>query len=94
MMNRAFGAYNGGLGGYAGCGNGFFGFDLSTFLLAGLVILAFYLIFRSKKQPPKKDPIFRSEKPSMDATEIVRLRYARGEISFEEFQTILKNIQS
>ena len=89
-MNGAYGAaYNGGAAGFAGCGGG-----LSTLLLAGLVIFIVYLFLKNKKPPVKKEPVFISEKPSIDATEIVRLRYARGEISFEEFQTILKNIQS
>ena len=93
MMNGAYGASSSGL---AGCGaaGGLFGFHLPTLLIVGLVIFAFYLLLKKKKQPPKKEPIFISEKPSIDAAEIVRLRYARGEISFEEFQTILKNIQA
>jgi putative membrane protein len=95
MMNGAYGAaYNGGFGNFAGCGGGVFGLHLSTLLFVGLAILAFYLFFKNKKQPRKKDPIFISETSSIDASEIVRLRYARGEISLEEFQNILKNIQS
>lgn len=93
MMNGAYGAYSGGL---AGCGaaGGIFGFHFSTLLLAGLGIFALYVIFKKRKHAQKKEPIFISEKPSIDAAEIVRLRYARGEISFDEFQNILKNIQS
>lgn len=95
MMNGAYGAaYSGGPSGFAGCGGGLFGLPFFTLLLAGLVILVIYLFLKNKKPPGKKDPIFVSEKPNIDAAEIVRLRYARGEISLEEFQTILKNIRA
>jgi putative membrane protein len=93
MMNGPFGANNSAINGF--CNSGVFGMPLSTLLLAGLVILVVYLFLKTKNQPSKKEPIFINDKASiLDAAEIVRLRYARGEISFEEFQTILKNIQS
>lgn len=93
MMNGAYGAYNSGINGL--CGSGMFGLSFSALLFAGLAFLALYLLFKNKRQPPKKEPIFINEKSStVDAAEIIRLRYARGEISFEEFQTLLKNIQA
>lgn len=93
MMNGANGICNGAVNGlYSG---GMFGFPFSALIFAGLVILVVYLLFRNKKQASNKELIFKNEKSlPVDATEIVRLRYARGEISLEEFQTIIKNIQS
>lgn len=90
MMNRAYGAYS---NGFNGCE--VFGFPLPMLLIIGLAVFGIYLLRRNNKQHTKKDPIFMSDKsPTVDAAEIVRLRYARGEISFEEFQTLLKHIQS
>ena len=97
MGNFGNGFPNNGTGGYAGAWNNFGwfqGINFTMVLLIGIAILVLYLLFKNKKQPVKKEVIFPTEKsPAVDATEVVRLRYARGEITFDEFQTILKNIQ-
>ncbi|MGG5253437.1 hypothetical protein ACQYAD_08065 [Neobacillus sp. SM06] len=102
MMNGGMGNWgngfpNNGAGGYAGALNNFGwfqGVNFTMVLLIGIAILVLFLLFKNKKQPIKKEAIFSVEKsPALDSAEIVRLRYARGEITFEEFQTILKNIQ-
>lgn len=97
MGNLGNGFPNNGTGGYAGAVNNFGwfqGVNLTMVLLIGIAIFVLFLLFKNKKQPANKEVIFPTEKsPALDAAEVVRLRYARGEISFEEFQTILKNIQ-
>lgn len=96
MMNGAYGAYNAGIGGAAGCGgSGVFGLHLSTLLFVGIAVFAVYLFFKNRNKPVRKDPQFAAGHSTViDAAEIARLRYARGDISFDEFQTILKSIQS
>lgn len=101
MMNGAYSGFSGysggGYGGIGSCdvgGGGFF--DLSTLLFIGLAVFALYLFFKNRRQQPvKKESLFTTENSAtIEATEIVRLRYARGDISFEEFQTILNHINS
>lgn len=93
MMNGPYGTYNSAINGL--CNGGLFGLHFSTLLFGGLVILVLFLFLKNKKHSSKKEPVFINGKSStLEAEEIVRLRYARGDISFEEFQTILKNIQS
>lgn len=90
MMN-GYGIHS---GDWSECAGGF-GIDLSTLVLIGLALFAIYIFFKNKQQTAKKPPIVVKYQPSLlEPEEVVRLRYARGEISFEGFQEILKNIQS
>lgn len=95
MMNGVVNGVTGG-GNQIGMGNfGWFqGFSFPMLIVIGIAILAFILIFKNKKQPAKKQPIFSNEtSPALSAAEVIRLRYARGEITFDEYQSILKNVQ-
>ncbi len=68
-----------------------FGFIFMILFWIGLMLLAIWLIgllFPSAKTPENK----RSE-PSRSAPEILRERYARGELTTEQYQEMMKTIE-
>jgi len=101
MMNGGhMGAFgNGGFNGYNGMQQGFNLFDmmasssLMTMLVFGLIAFAPYLIFKNKKQQTSVLSLNTENSTVTDAEEVAKLRYARGEITHEEFQSILKTIK-
>ncbi|GGM29385.1 hypothetical protein GCM10011351_14380 [Paraliobacillus quinghaiensis] len=90
---------NGGFNGYNGMQQGFNSFDMMaggsvmTVLVFGLIALALYLIFRNKNQQTSVSTLNTGNATVIEAEEIAKLRYARGEITHEEFQSILKTIK-
>ncbi len=74
----------GGHGGGAGAGIGLFLFFLFLLIVfVAIIILVAWLISRSRKVPP------RSESSAID---ILKKRYAKGEIDEEEFEKRKKNL--
>lgn len=69
--------------------------DLTWILLLGLIAFAAFVFFKknhgSTSQNVKTDQPFQSDS---QAEELVKIRYARGEISLEEFQTIMNTLRS
>ncbi|PLR79762.1 hypothetical protein CVD25_23105 [Bacillus canaveralius] len=109
MMNGHMGSFGSTYGGYGnGIGNGGFegypfglnnfgwmsGMNLSGLLLIALIAFSLYLFFINKNQYTRLSPMKTERLPSIEAEEVIKLRYARGEISFDEFQSILKMIKS
>ena len=100
MMNGGhMGSFgNGGFNGYNGMQQGFNSFDmmaggsLMTMLIFGLIAFTLYLIFKNKKQQTSVSSNM-GNSPVIEAEEVAKLRYARGEITHEEFQAILKTIK-
>ena len=82
-----------GMNGFYGNGFGFgrgYGFmggfsQLFLFILIGVVI---YLLIKKSSGNSTKSLL--KSNTNVDAKEIVKLRYARGEISLDEYQKILK----
>ncbi|MFG6116886.1 hypothetical protein ACGTN9_17170 [Halobacillus sp. MO56] len=103
MMHGYMGPGNfGGFGNFGGMSpNGFgnagwmAGPDLTWILLFGLLAFAAYAVFKKKqteKGADKKEPeLFHSDS---EAEELVKLRYARGEITNEQYQSIIATIRS
>ncbi|WP_330948518.1 SHOCT domain-containing protein [Virgibacillus sp. MG-45] len=100
MMNGGhMGSFgNGGFNGYNGMQQGFNSFDmmaggsLMTMLVFVLIAFTLYLIFKNKKQQTSVSSNM-GNSTVIEAEEVAKLRYARGEITHEEFQSILKTIK-
>lgn len=98
MMN---GGYMGrfGNGGYNDMQRGFNSFgemangSLMTVLIVALIVFALYLVFKKKNQQTTVSALNTGNSTVTEAEEIAKLRYARGEITDEEFQTILKTLK-
>lgn len=103
MMNGghmgSFGTGNGGFYGYNGMPFGFNPFDmmysgsLVTMIVFGLIALTLFLIFKNRKQQTSVSSFKKETATVIDAEEVAKLRYARGEISHDEFQSILQTIK-
>jgi putative membrane protein len=65
-------------------GGGFFGLFLWLFVIAGIVLLVLWL---NRRQPEKKN-----SNTNESALDILKKRYALGEISREEFEKMKKDI--
>jgi len=98
MMNGGYMGYFGN-GGYNGMQRGFNSFGemgngfLVTVLIVALIAFALYLVFKKKKQQTIVSAVNTGDPAVTEAEEIAKLRYARGEITDEEFQTILKTLK-
>ncbi|WP_312098678.1 hypothetical protein [Niallia sp.] len=103
MMNGghmgSFGGSSGGSYGYNGIPSGFNSFDMMLngyfmtilmFILIGVVL--FLLLLRNRKQQTRVSSIKMNHTTVIKAEEVAKLRYARGEISHDEFQSILQTI--
>jgi putative membrane protein len=95
MMN---GGYMGRFGN--GMQRGFNSFDnmangspLMTVLIVALIVFTLFLVFKKKKQQTTVSALNTGNSTVTEAEEIAKLRYARGEITDEEFQTILKTLK-
>jgi len=88
MMNGGYRSYFGN-DGYDGMQRGFNLFNnsangpLMMVLVVALIVFVVYFIFKNKKQQTNGN----------EAEEIAKMRYARGEITYEEFQSILKTMR-
>lgn len=91
---------NGGYNGYSGMQQGFNSFDrmggsnLIPMLMVGLIALMVYFLFKDKKKQEPTLSLNKETSSVINAEEVAKLRYARGEISHEEFQYILKIIKA
>ncbi|WP_028784565.1 hypothetical protein [Thalassobacillus devorans] len=93
-----FGGF-GNLGGMSphGFGNGGWmaGPDLTWILLFALLAIAAYVVFKKKQTANgavnQEPALFHS---NSEAEELVKLRYARGEITNEQYQSIITTIRS
>lgn len=85
-----YGHHNGGYNSFDMMTGGYF----MTVLLVGAIVLFLLLIFKNKKQQTKGSLLNNATETNMEAEEVVKLRYARGEISHDEFQSILKTIKA
>ncbi|SIN87832.1 putative membrane protein [Carnobacterium alterfunditum] len=99
MMNGGYMGYFG-KGGYNSMQRGFNSFDkmangspLLTVLIVALIVVALYLVFKKKKQQTTVSALNTRNSTVTEAEEIAKSRYARGEITDEEFQTILKTLK-
>lgn len=69
--------------------------DLTWLLLLVIIALVAYLIFKKSKNSDlttKKEPVF--FKSSSQAENLVKQRYAKGEITDAEYETIMNTIRS
>lgn len=98
MMNGGYMGYFGN-DGYKGMQRGFNSFgemgngSLVTVLIVALIAFALYLIFKNKKQQTTVSALTTGNATVTKAEEIAKSRYARGEITHEEFQTMLKTLK-
>jgi len=65
-------------------------FNFATLTFLALIAVGVYL-FSKTGQPPIQ---IRGNTQAIEAEEMAKLRYARGEITFEEFLQILRTIRS
>jgi putative membrane protein len=85
MMNWMFGNYGMGYGG----GMGFFMIFIWILIILGIVMLIKALMGGSKNDSDRHGPAGESE----SAEEILKKRYAKGEISEEEFKRMRDNLR-
>lgn len=74
-----------------GLGMGLLGFIWMLLFWAGLIILAIWLVgllFPATKTRP--DP---ADQRTLSAPEILKIRYAQGELTAEQYQEMLQTIQ-
>ena len=74
-----------------GLGMGLFGFIGMLLFWAGLIILAIWLVgllFPSTKTKPERD-----SQRLLSAQEILKIRYAQGELTAEQYQEMQQTIQ-
>ncbi|KIY23039.1 MULTISPECIES: SHOCT domain-containing protein [Mesobacillus] len=94
MMNGHMGSFINGNGYGAPSGFSQFGmmpyFNSSTFIFLVLIAIGVYFLMKNKFLPKANSRKIQT----IEAEEIAKLRYARGEITLEEFQRILKTIKS
>jgi uncharacterized membrane protein len=62
-------------------------------LMMLIPILALVLLLALLFRPSTQNPILLSPTPPVDATTTVRMRYARGEITSEQYRQILSDLQ-
>jgi len=103
MMNGghmgSFVGSNGGFYGYNGMPFGFNSFDMMfngsfmTILMFILIGVVLFLLLRNQKQQTRVSSIKMNNTTVIEAEEVAKLRYARGEISHDEFQSILQTIK-
>ncbi|MFT9488395.1 MAG: SHOCT domain-containing protein [Tepidibacillus sp.] len=101
---NGYGYNNGwGYGPGGGYGNGFgygmmSGWNLTGILFLVLVGFLVYLLIKRSKQhgafSQPSQPLAPTKATSNEAVEIAKLRYVRGEISYDEYQEIVKVINS
>ena len=68
-----------------------FGFIFMIIFWVGLMLLAIWLV--GLLFPSAKTPENRSSEPARPAPEILRERYARGELTTEQYQEMMKTIE-
>ncbi|MBC9826174.1 SHOCT domain-containing protein [Carnobacterium inhibens] len=95
MGNFSNGGYN---NGYEGMQQGFntfntmLGSNLKQMIIVGLIFLVIYIFFKDqKRQKPEQN---KEASSVTTAKEAAKLRYACGEITYEEFQSILEVIEA
>ncbi len=101
MMNGGhMGSFgNGGYYGYNGMQQGFNSFDMMggsswmTVLVFGIIVFALYTIYKNKKPNTSVTSSIAGSTTVIGSEEVAKLRYARGEISHEEFKSILTTIK-
>lgn len=93
MMGGHMGSFINGYGFNGPSGYSQFGmmpyFNFSTLIFLGLIAVGAYLLFKNRAAINQKPGNIQA----IEAEEMAKLRYARGEITFEEFQQILRTIQ-
>ncbi|MFS1515459.1 hypothetical protein V1503_02915 [Bacillus sp. SCS-151] len=103
MMNGghmgSFGG-NGGFYGYNGMPSGFNNFDMMfngsfmTIIVIGIITVGLILIFKNQKIHRTSASSYNKQGTTViEAEEVAKLRYARGEITHDELQAILKTIK-
>ena len=70
-----------------GAGYGWFGWLMGTILLALIVGLVVWLVTARSHPPQGQAPMWPTQPPRPDPLDILRERFARGEITLEEFET-------
>ena len=65
-------------------------FSFSSLVFLALIAFGLFLLFKRRNTANLEN----RKSPVIEAVELVKLRYARGEITFDEFQSIVKTIQS
>lgn len=90
MGNFSYGRY-GGLQQEFHSLNTMFGNNLKQVIIVGLIVLVIYLFFKRQKRQGSEQT--KETSAVTTAKEAAKLRYACGEITYEEFQSILKAIE-
>lgn len=90
--NREFYGYNGMQSGFNRF-DGMFTSSFMAFVLFVLIFIILYMIFKNRKQQTITSPNKQHQTTVIKADEAAKLRYARGEITQEEFQSILHRIK-
>lgn len=87
MMGYPFSSW--GRGGFGMMNYGFGGAILMWIILIALIVFIVWLVVRSQRLKENSGSGYRGEKP----VEIIKRRYARGEISREEFEQLRKDLE-
>ncbi len=93
MMGPGMGMMGGGMGGIGnllGLGgfNSIFSFLLVIIIIVGIIFLIKYLADQPSNYPPK------SNTDKEDPLQILKIRYAKGEITKKEFERMKKDLMS
>jgi putative membrane protein len=79
-----------------GFGMGFLGLILMILFWGALIALAVWLVgllFPATKRPDASRSAELTSKPPLTAREILKARYAQGELSDEQYQRMLQTVQ-
>lgn len=94
MMGGQMGSFVNGYGFNGHSGYSQFGvmpyFNFTTLIFLALIAVGVYLFFKNRTAT-NPNP---GNTQAIEADEMAKLRYARGEITFEEFQQIFRTIRS
>ena len=80
-----------------GLGFGFFGWIFMLIFWGALIFGAIWLVkylFQSNQQSPQQPPSTSPQSGNINPLEILEQRYARGEITREQFETMKQDLSS
>jgi putative membrane protein len=90
-MMRGFGGFGGMMGGGLGWVGMLIGLVVTIAVIVGVIVLVVWLVRRTSKSAPVSVV---PTAPNQAAKDIASARYARGEITREEYQQILTDLSA
>ena len=84
MMNGYFGSFGPGLG--------LIGLLFNIAIIVGIVVLVVWIVRQFNRTTNQSSSTYNKTGSTLTAREILDIRYARGELSREEYQTMLNDI--